>query len=43
MQAKGEALSLLANIVMAWNTGQKQAALDHITGARVAPQPYRQN
>jgi len=29
MQAVADALSLLANIVMAWNTAQMQKALDH--------------
>ncbi len=29
MQAVADALSLLANIIMAWNTSQMQAALDH--------------
>ncbi len=34
MRAVGEALSLLANIVMAWNTDQMQAALDHWSARR---------
>jgi hypothetical protein len=29
MQAVADALSLLANIIMAWNTSQMQAVLDH--------------
>ena len=29
MQAVANALSLLANIVMAWNTAQMQKVLDH--------------
>ena len=34
LQAVGEALSLLANIVMAWNTDQMQAAVDHWSARR---------
>jgi hypothetical protein len=39
MQAVAGALSLLANIIMAWNTSQMQAALDHWPRRqRVVPQ-----
>jgi len=34
MQAVADALSLLANIVMAWNTSRMQAALDHWSSRR---------
>jgi TnpA family transposase len=32
MQAVADALSLMANIVMAWNTSQMQAVLDRWSG-----------
>lgn len=41
MQAVADALSLLANIVMAWNTAQMQQVLDHWAqrrGGRVPPE-----
>ena len=34
MQAVADALSLLANIVMAWNTSQMQAVLDRWSNRR---------
>jgi hypothetical protein len=34
MQAVADALSLLANIVMAWNTAQMQAILNHWANRR---------
>lgn len=34
MQAVADALSLLANIVMAWNTAQMQAVLDRWSNRR---------
>ena len=39
MQAVSDALSLLANIVMAWNTAKMQGAFDHWNGRRekIAP------
>jgi hypothetical protein len=39
MQAVADALSLLANIIMAWNTSQMQAALDHWPRRRHAVPP----
>ena len=39
MQAVADALSLLANIVMAWNTSQMQAVLDRWSNRRQAIPP----
>jgi hypothetical protein len=39
MQAVADALSLLANIVMAWNTAQRQTVLDRWKNRRLAIPP----